>query len=408
MWKCFFVLLALCPSAQADDCGEMEYWDISRQMCLTFPADMSMSMAMLHANLFGAHIWEQGPRGRDAWAGPGMVMTELGTSVGPRNYLNLELMLTADKWTFPDRGYPLLTQIGEQDSNGLPFVDAQHPHSSPIMGLTLSDTVKLNTGGAKDHAKFFFAPRGESTDGPISFMHRPTGEVNPDAPLGHHIGQDVGHISSTVLGTSVRQGAMTYELSTFDGTEPSPEAVDMPIGAPDSVGARIIREFSPSTTAMASFAYVNAPEPGESDHTYVLRYSASVYHSLKFSPDWSFDNSLIMGVLTQADHAGALYSFGEEFLFSKGEPSIWGRIELLQRTAGELAISSDTPGKGKWIGATTLGYTHQVLGSDQAKLGLGGSATRTFLPEEFIGAYGGNPWSGKIFLQLSGMKMWDL
>lgn len=392
--------------AGPQECSDMEVWDVPRQMCLALPmAGMPISMLMLHGYAFGVHIWEQGPRGRDAWAGPSMIMSELGRSVGDRHYINLEFMGDADKWTFPARGYPLFTQIGEQDAQGNPFIDAQHPHSSPVMGLTLSDTIKLDTG-EKDFIRPFFAPRGESTDGPIPFMHRPTGMVNPDAPLGHHVGQDVGHISSTVIGASLHLGVMTYEVSTFNGTEPNPEAVDLPIAAPNSVGVRLIREFSPKFTAMASFAYVQTPEPSDPTIGYVLRYSVSGYQQYRLSDTWLFQDALIFGAITQMDHVGALYSIGKEFLFSSSGPSFWGRIEALQRSPSELAISS--PSNAEWVGAVTLGYTHTIAQLDEAKLGLGGSATKTFLPGDLIGAYGGDPWSGKVFVQLSGMKMWNL
>src|SRR5262249_45983389 len=161
-----------------------------------------------------------------------------------------DYMGTFERWTFPDRGYPELLQIGETDENGVPFIDAQHPHSSPIMGLTLSDTIRLETSREKDYLKFFFAPRGESTDGPIAFMHRPSGMANPDAPLGHHVGQDVGHISSTVIGASLKLGETRIEASTFNGTEPEPDKVDLPLGPPNSYAVRLIEEFSPAVAAM--------------------------------------------------------------------------------------------------------------------------------------------------------------
>jgi hypothetical protein len=408
-------LFLFSASSGADEdvhgCSEMEVWDITRWMCMPLPmADMPMTMLMLHGNAFAVRIWEQGPRARDAWAGPGMVMAELGTSVGNRHYLNLEFMGTADKWTFPDRGYPLLTQIGEQDANGRPFVDAQHPHSSPVMGLTLSDTIKLDSG-EKDYLKPFFAPRGQSTDGPIAFMHRPTGMANPDAPLGHHVGQDVGHISSTVIGASLKLGAMIYEASTFHGTEPLPENVDLPVRTPNSGAFRILREFTPRLSVMASVAYVRSPEPTDPDISSVMRYSMSGYHQIQLSGDWTFFNSLIFGAITGMDHASSLYSFAEEFLFSSlqsGHPNFWGRIELLQRTSDQLVTGAVPPTSARWVEATTLGYTHTVAQIDEAKLGLGGSVTKTLLPGDFIGPYGGDPWSGKVFLQLSGMKMWGL
>jgi hypothetical protein len=276
------------------------------------------------------------------------------------------------------------------------------------MGLTLSDTIKLGVG-EKDHLKVFFAPRGESTDGPIAFMHRPTGMVNPDAPLGHHIGQDVGHISSTVIGGSLKLGNTRFEASTYHGAEPEPTQVDLPIGAPDSGSFRVIEEFTPTFMAMASFAYVNAPEPNEPDISYELRYSASIYNQFHLSDAWTLNNALIYGSVTQYDHASLLNSFAEEFWFHGVHPNIWGRIEVLQRTPAELEVATaPNQNTGRWVAAVTLGYTHQLADLSGVRLGLGGSVTKDFLPDEFVASYGGSPWSGKVFLQIGGMGMWGL
>ena len=410
----FLAAIGAAPGARADrpwqnlsDCGGMTYWDITQGMCepLAMPPGMEampMKMAMLHGNVFGARIWEQGPRGRDAWASPSMVMGQLGTSVG-HQYLSADLMLTAEKWMFPDQGYPLLTQIGEVNSQGAPFIDAQHPHSSPIMGLTFADTISL--GAQNDYLKLSFAPRGESTDGPVAFMHRATGMVNPDAPLGHHIGQDVGHISSTVIAGALRLGDTRYEISGYHGSEPSPESVDLPVGKPDSVSFRLIEQLGAGWTAMASAARVNAPEPGL-PVAFETRYSASAYWVRPLADEWTFYDTFIYGTVTQFDHADRLSSFAEEFLFQGDRPRIWGRLEALQRTPAELGIASANPDSGEWISELTLGYTHRLVSWQGAELGLGGSVTKDLLAGEFVGSYGGNPWTGKIFLQLAGMKMW--
>ncbi|MBR7513301.1 hypothetical protein KC219_24395, partial [Mycobacterium tuberculosis] len=65
-----------------------------------------------------------------------MFMVDAGTSVGDRHYVNWEFMGTLEKWPYPGSGTPALLQIGEAQANGRPFLDAQHPHSTPIMGLT--------------------------------------------------------------------------------------------------------------------------------------------------------------------------------------------------------------------------------------------------------------------------------
>src|SRR5262249_40495780 len=152
----------------------------------TSPSDIMM---MFHMNTFGVYTSESGLRGRHEVSAPNMFMADLFKPVGTMHLLGIEFMGTLEKWTYPEAGYPELLQVGERNASGQPFVDAQHPHSTPIMGLTLSDTLAL---GDKKQLKLFAAPRGESTEGPVAFMHRVTGMVNPDAPLGHHIGQDVG------------------------------------------------------------------------------------------------------------------------------------------------------------------------------------------------------------------------
>jgi hypothetical protein len=356
---------------------------------------MAMRMAMLSANAFGARVWEQGPRGTDAFAVPDWVMGELGTSAWGRHYLSVNVMLTAEKWLFPDAGYPELAQIGETNAAGAPFIDAQHPHSSPIMGLTFADTIGLGEGG---FLKLSFAPRGEALDGPIPFMHRETGEVNPDAPLGHHIGQDVGHVSSTVLGASLKLGSTRVDVSAFHGAEPEPENVDLPLGAPDSLSARVIEELAPEWLAMASLARVNAPEPDEPSVLFETRASASVYwhHGLG---TWTYSSSLILGAIAGYDAVPWLVSFADEFLLSGGDERIWGRVEVLERTASELGVSEATG--PRWIAAGTLGYTHRFFSASGVDLGLGGSLTKTLMPGDLLSAYGGNPWSGKVFAQLS-------
>jgi hypothetical protein len=389
------------------DCGDMQIWDVGMAMCMPFPMpSMPMRMVMLSGNAFGDYIWETGPRGRNTFASTNMIMFDIGTTFADRHYFNVDFMGTAELWTVPTNGYPLLLQIGEEQANGQPFLDAQHPHSSPIMGLTFSDTIRLGEG--KDAVKVFFAPRGETTEGPVAFMHRATGMMNPDAPLGHHIGQDVGHISSTVVGASLKLTNFRFELSGFHGQEPSPTQIDLPLGIPDSLAGRVVYEFSPDVMLMGSLTYVTQPEINHPDLTYEVRYSASAYTRASLSNRWKFYNTLIFGAVINYDETSLLNSFGEEFWFTGGAPNIWGRIEVLQRTPAELSIvTASNANVGEWVAAFTIGYTHTLLKWEGAVLGLGASVSKDVIPADFAGAYGGSPWSGKVFLHLRGMRMWD-
>jgi hypothetical protein len=211
------------------------------------------------------------------------------------------------------------------------------------------------------------------------------------------------------LGTSLKLGETRIEASIFHGEEPEPTKVDLPLGTPDSGALRIIQEFNPSLMAMGSVSYISHPEPHDPDIVYEMRYSASAYYRIALSKDWTFYNTFIFGAVTHYDHASVLNSFAEEFWFTAGAPNFWGRIEVLQRTAGELGIDSVAePNSGRWVSAMTLGYTHYFAHWEGATLGIGGALTKNFLPADFSSAYDGNPWAAKVFLQLKGMRMWEI
>ncbi len=384
--------------------GSMEVWDASMGMAMPFPmARMPMAMLMLHGYGFFEAVAEEGQaRGRADFSAPNMFMVDLGTSVGDSQYLNLDLMLTSDLWTVPKNGTPELFQIGEAQADGTPFLDAQHPHSSPIMGLTLSDLIALSPED-KSYLKLFAAPRGESTDGPVAFMHRLTGMVNPDAPLGHHIGQDVGHISGSVLGAALKLGPFHLEGSCFDGTEPAPTQVDLPLRSPDSFGIRGILDLADDCQFMASYADIRDPEP---DIAQAERFSVSLYTKSPLSDSWDLYNTLIYGGITNIDQASYLNSILEEFAFKSERMAVFGRIEVLQRTPDQLGVTGlNDPDRGRWIGAVSFGYSHRVASWDGWELRAGGEVTNDITPPEYSGLYEGNPFSYKFFFQLGGAQM---
>lgn len=390
----------------SSSCNTDEAWDILQGMCTPLNIDGHKRFDfIIHGNAFLTGVWAEKPRGKDQFAVPNMVMANIGSSVGQSQYLNLNVMLTFERWTFHEDGYSELGQTGEEDENDEPYIDAQHPHSSPIMGLTVSDTFYLGEG--KDHLRLSFAPRGQSTDGPIAFMHRPTGMANPDAPLGHHLAQDAGHITSTVLGVGYTKRNTTLEISTFHGEEPKPAKVDLPIGEFDSYAVRVSEQVTEHSLVMLSAAYIKNPEGDhtpEIDHNW--RYSFSSYYQKPISDEWVWNNTLVYGVINFYNGIAKLQSLNEEFLFFKKPYNIWGRFEFVERTAAELNIltASDLL-KPHDLYALTFGYTHDLELSQLLHIGIGGSATKLFLPDEIEEAYNSDPVSGRVFLQLSGMWM---
>jgi len=395
------------PSVHSLFCSnKSDALDLSTGICVLLPAhNLESENSMIHGNLFLVGISQEGPRGDDRFAAPNMLMFDYKKNYKSSHALGINLMLTVEKWTFPKEGYPELFQIGEKNDEGVPYIDAQHPHSSPIMGLTFSDTYRWDDS-SKDHVKFFFAPRGQSTEGPIAFMHRNTGMNNPDAPLGHHIGQDIGHITSTVLGTSLHLGTHSLEVSAFHGEEPAPDVVNLTMGALNSGAIRLGHQFGKKTLGLISFAYVQDPEPDEPEISFYRRYSASFYCEWDTGTLWKAYNTFIYGRVENYDLIPGLNSFVEEFSFTNMPMTAWGRIEVLERAPQQLLITSTDPTDATWITATTLGYTHHLTRWSDLDLQAGISVTKYFIPSSFTDAYGTDPWAGKLFLQFSGMKMY--
>lgn len=357
---------------------------------------------MLHANAFLVQSFQEGPRGNNELSAPNMFMADIGKAVDENHFFNVNVMLTAERWTYPDEGSPQLLQVGELNKDEEPYIDHQHPHSSPVMGLTFSDTISFD----KNFLKIFFAPRGDATEGPQAFMHRTTGQINPEPPLGHHVGQDVGHITSTVLGASLKMDRITYEASAFHGQEPSPTDTDIPMGELNSYAGRMIYEFDGKSSAMVSASYIKDPEEHDADLDHINRYSASYYSEHDIFSEKKFNNTFIFGLVNGAEHISALRSFLDEFLIHAADSphNYWGRIEVLERAPAQLGVMTTDPLDPQFVTALTAGYTYKWKFNEQ-ELGLGFAATKNLLPSDFDDVYGDDPWASKFFVQWSAMKM---
>jgi hypothetical protein len=388
-------------------CAEDESWDNSMNMCMPSPGAKGVALSG-QFNAFGVFSALQGPRGVDQFAAPNMFMIDAGRTVGTRQFINLDLMGTLELWTYPYHGYPELLQIGEQRSDGTPFIDAQHPHTSPIMGLTLSDTITL---GETDTLRLSFAPRGESTDGPIAYMHRASARDDPDAPLGHHVGQDVGHISSTVLGAQLDLGSWFFEASGFNGTEPQPTRVDLPLGPINSEALRITYVIVPEHRVMASVARVEQVDPSYPGETSAIRLSASLYDHSTVGTLGPIDHTLVIGTIKRSPGYPCLRSFLDEAVVNHGAADVWGRIEVLQRLASELEIpqppAAGSGSDARWVSAVTVGYTHWLPWKLRIQVGIGSSLTMDVIPGQWASAYGRRtPLTVRLVLQVRGSGAW--
>ncbi len=408
----FLLFMTFGAQAQTHNCGPGWYWDESMQMCMpgTDPHAPQAKKTTLsfHLNQFLVGGVTGGDRGRSALYAPDMWMLDLTHKLTPKNQLKVEWMGDADLLLAnPDhRASPELYQTGEADQNGKPYVDAQHPHSTPIMGLTFSDILLLNPEG--DHKlTFFFAPRGEATAGPTAFMHRSSATGNPYAPLSHHL-QDSFHITSTVLSGSIQDLRNELEVSTFSGRVPSPTKVDLDMHPFDSYAFRYTRQLNSVFKAGASFAHVletnpvqvsQTNEPNREDH-----YSAWLTATAPVGKG-TLNLDTIWGIVDDRTENQTLNGFLEEFSYQLGKNNFFGRMEVLQRTPEQLQITvTNGDNSAQWVKAVTLGYERQLIKKGMWNVFGGGSVTQAWSPEAFAATYGKHPGGFEVHLRTSFMK----
>ncbi|MEM7414278.1 MAG: hypothetical protein AAF389_02210 [Gemmatimonadota bacterium] len=210
-------------------------------------------MLMGHGSVNVAARRDPGPRGTDDLFQTSMVMGHARRALGP-GWLELQAMFSAEP-ALGASGYSLLLQSGETADGETPLVDRQHPHDL-FMGLSASFRWEVEEGA---WAFVYVARVGEPALGPVAFMHRPSGQHNPVAPITHHF-LDATHIAYGVVTAGMSTELLQLELSAFNGREPD-ERRWQPDGLRlNSFAGRITVTPSPEWAIQGSFGSLDEPE----------------------------------------------------------------------------------------------------------------------------------------------------
>lgn len=310
-----------------------------------------------------------------------MAMRPVGSGM-----LHLHGMLSAEPLTVGGRGYPLLLQTGETH-RGAPLRDRQHPHDL-FMELSARYEVPLTRRlGVSLHV----APVGEPAIGPVAYMHRPSAQSDPFAPLGHHW-QDATHITFGVLTAGVFTRTVQLEGTLFQGREPDDDRYDFDFGGLDSYGARLTVNPSSGWSLAASYGYLESPEalaPEENQH----RLGASILHTRRFGPRGDWSSALVYGAnrhtrLGEPAHGFAHSLLVESNLQLDDANSLFGRAEWVQKSAEELVVPGLDPDTRFDVAAIVLGYVREVGRYGGASLGLGVRGSLNLLPRDLEATYG--------------------
>jgi hypothetical protein len=361
-------------------------------------------LLMFHYNLVGAVNRQGGPRGVMKFESANWFMPMAYHKLG-KGTLQLRGMFSAEPFTFPPGGSPLLFQTGET-YKGQPLIDRQHPHDL-FMELSAQYTLPL---GERGTWFTYFGYPGEPALGPVAFPHRMSASENPSATLAHHL-QDSTHISFGVLTTGFTYRWFKLEGSIFNGREPDENRYDFDAHKWNSRSARLWFMPNNNWAFQISHGFLRSPEGQEPDAD-VRRTTASVQYNRPFERgNWA--SAFVWGRnhLTEHGEIRNTNSYTAESTVQFLDKNyVYTRLELVDKDEllrasdrALLGITQDHPSFR--IGAYTFGGVRDLWAIDKVQFGIGSDLTFYSKPSILDAIYGNNPVSWKLFFRIRPGKM---
>jgi len=332
-----------------------------------------------------------GPRGDTKTFMTSMLMVMGSRPLGNGATLGLRGMISADPY-FGKGGYPLLLQTGETADGTTPLIDRQHPHDL-FMELSASYSQRLS-----ERSSWFVygGLPGEPALGPPAFMHRFSGEDNPEAPISHHW-LDSTHITYGVVTLGYILGGVKLEASAFRGREPDQNRTDIETGKLDSSSVRLSYNPTPDWALQVSRGHIKSPEQLHPDDDVDRTTASAIYEHDFGSTKWQTTFAWGRNAPSHGEATNAWLL--ESALSPSRRHTFFGRLERADKN--ELFPEGDPlEGQAFRVNKLSVGYIHDLPRDGHLKVGFGGLVSKYSLPAELEPAYGGNPTSFMLFARV--------
>lgn len=354
-------------------------------------------MLMLHGAAFGQFDHQGTRRGDTQW---GLTDWEMLTAAraAAGGLFHVNLMTSLEALVLGKRGYPELLQSGGTYSQAR-LVNYQHPHDLAMEAAIVYDhslTRQLASG-------LYVAAVGEPALGPVAFMHRPSADVDPFAPLGHHW-QDAAHESFGVVTAAVYTHAIKLEGSAFNGREPDEYRFNFDYrGAKlDSYSGRltVLPDARVSVAAWGGYLADHDPlEPGLG----MQRYGASVLTTTSGIAGGAWSSAAVWGLNihhhSDREHthdpnaSTKLYHMSSSTLLESTlglgtRTDLYARVEQVQKNGDDLGFIGGDLIQLFTVRSLSAGVTRDVRSIGDAQLSLGARASLDLLPATLRLVYG--------------------
>ncbi len=355
---------------------------------------------MVHGNVFTTYniqdVADEGTRGDAMFYSTNWLMGMGQKQVGDNGLFRFNVMLSFEPVTVGGAGYPLLFQSGET-FQGEPLVDHQHPHDI-ISELSMFYIHKFSD--AVNVFAYVGYP-GEPALGPVAFMHRPSGIVNPNTPIGHHW-QDATHVTFGVATLGFTWNDFKFDASIFTGTEPDEDRYAFDNPRFNSYSLRLSYNLSDNWAFQVSRGWLyDVHSIGERED--LIRTTASAIYSKYLADDLFLNATAVWGNNnpTRGHHTLSSHSFLLESALTLHNTTLYGRYEFVGKSTGDLLLNDDVFGHQLFgINAFTLGLQQKLVKFWNTNIALGTQATLYKTPDELTKIYGETPIGFQIYLRI--------
>jgi hypothetical protein len=346
---------------------------------------------MLHG--YGTLVYDDqgGSRGADKTFFESMLMG-MGQRPLDGGTLTLRAMVSLDP-LMGSNGYPLLLQTGETANGRTALVDRQHPHNAVMeLGAIYSHPI------SKAVSTFLYvAWPGEPALGPVTFMHRFSGDMDPAAPITHHW-LDSTHTSSGVVTLGVTDGPFKLETSSFTGREPNQNRGNIDHPTFDSWSSRATVNPTANLSFQVSAGWLHSPEQ-LTPNVDQWRTTASGTYNLPL-PKGNWQTLLAWG-RDRNMPGNRLDAVLFESAASYGRDTVFFRTEYAQKD--ELFDDDPTSplfGRVFDVVEYTTGYFRTFPLARSLVFDAGGLFSRYTLPTSLNSTYGSDPVSFMLFTRV--------
>ncbi|HXT16119.1 MAG TPA: hypothetical protein VN706_10855 [Gemmatimonadaceae bacterium] len=344
---------------------------------------------MLHGEAFGLNNQQQTLHGGAQWAMLDWEMASASRSAAG-GLLRFNAMTSLESFTLPDSGYHELLQTGET-FRGRRRADVEHA-DQPLMELS----------GAYDHTitsklatTVYAAAVGEPALGPVAYIHRPSADGDPFAPIGQHW-QDAAHASVGVVTAGAFTRAVQVEGSVFNAREPNDGRLgtDLQNARLDSYAGRLT-VLPADQVAVSAWAGYLADHDPLTPGLGMQRYGASILGEIPLANGQSLSAAAIWGMNVhhhsdrlhvhdatapqRLSHPSSSVLFEATWRWSE-RTSLYGRAEQVQKMADDFGFLGGDLAQLFTVRALSVGVTHDVLTARGLSVGIGARGALNLMP----------------------------